>query len=81
MATAVLLQVWKAASAASIASSMSSFLERAACVNTVPVTGDVLSKYSPPTGFTHLPLMKLSYCALIAGQLFLENASVIIDVA
>ena len=34
--------------------------ERGTCVNTLPVTGVMTSKYSPPTGGTHRPPMKLS---------------------
>ena len=50
--------------AASSASSMSSTEERGIFVNTLPSTGERLSKYSPLTGATHWPPIKFSYCAL-----------------
>ena len=50
--------------AASSASSISSTLERGILVNTLPSTGEMLSKYSPFTGATHCPPMKFSYWAL-----------------
>ena len=53
-----------AACAASKASSTSSALERAACVYGLPVIGEITSKYSPLTGATHLPPIKLSYLVL-----------------
>ncbi|MNV06202.1 hypothetical protein D3C71_965700 [compost metagenome] len=46
-----------AACAASSASSMSSALERATWVSTLPVIGVVLSKYWPLRGATHWPPM------------------------
>jgi len=46
-----------AAWAASSAASMSSALERATSVNTLPVTGVVFSKYWPLRGATHSPPM------------------------
>ena len=50
-----------AACAASSASSMSSALERGTSVNGFPVAGVRLSAYSPFTGATQWPPMKLSY--------------------
>ena len=50
--------------AASSASSMSSTDERGTFVKTLPSTGEIFSKYSPFTGATHSPPIKLSYCAL-----------------
>ncbi|MNV97558.1 hypothetical protein D3C71_1926930 [compost metagenome] len=47
-----------AACAASSAASMSSALERATSVKTLPVTGVVFSKYWPLRGATHWPPMK-----------------------
>ena len=45
--------------AASSALSMSSSVERGTSLNGCPVTGVGFSKYSPPTGGTHSPPMKL----------------------
>ena len=53
-----------AACAASSASSISAVEERGIFVNTLPSTGEMLSKYSPLTGGTHLPPIKFSYCDL-----------------
>ena len=53
-----------AACAASNASSISSAVERAIWHISLPSTGVVLVKYSPLTGATHLPPIKLSYFAL-----------------
>ena len=39
---------------------MSSAVPRAISVNALPVTGEMFSKYSPLTGATHSPPMKLS---------------------
>ena len=47
--------------AASSASSISSADERGTLVNTLPSTGEILSKYSPLTGATHFPSIKFSY--------------------
>ena len=48
-----------AAWAASSAASMSSASERAISHSFAPVTGEMLSKYRPAAGATHLPPMKL----------------------
>ena len=61
---AVFAHLSAAACAASNANSMSSALERAALVYGLPVIGVITSKYSPLTGATHLPPIKLSYLAL-----------------
>jgi len=60
----VFAQLSAAACAASNASSTSSAPERAAWVYGLPVIGVITSKYSPLTGATHLPPIKLSYLAL-----------------
>src|SRR5690606_19495014 len=56
----VLLQEGKALWAASNASSTSSLVAVAALLNTCPSMGEMLSKYSPLTGGTNLPPIKLS---------------------
>src|SRR5690554_933392 len=56
----VLLQEGKALWAASNASSTSSLVDLAALLNTFPSIGEMLSKYSPFTGGTNLPPIKLS---------------------
>ena len=53
-----------AAWAASSASSMSSGLDLATLAKGLPLTGEILSKYSPLTGATHWPPIKLSYFSL-----------------
>jgi len=64
----VLLHVLNASCAASNARSMSSLVERAALAISLPSIGEVLSKYSPYTGGTNLPPMKLSYISLNSGR-------------
>ncbi|SAL85068.1 hypothetical protein AWB67_06844 [Caballeronia terrestris] len=56
--------------AASRASSISASRERGIDVNGSPVIGEMLSKYSPPSGATHLPPMKLPYCFLKGNSVF-----------
>jgi len=58
--TGVLPHASAAACAASSARLMSSSVERATWQNTLPFTGEGLSKYWPFTGGTNLPPMKLS---------------------
>ncbi len=58
----------RARCAASRASSISASRERGIDVNGSPVIGDTLSKYSPRTGCTHSPPMKLPYCFLYGNS-------------
>ena len=67
-AGAVLPQAGAAACAASNALSMSASVERGTSQNASPVTGVGFSKYSPPTGGTHSPPMKLPYRGLVRHQ-------------
>lgn len=50
-------QVSNAFAAVSTASSKSSFVECATCVNTFPSKGEILSKYLPNVGGTNSPPM------------------------
>ncbi len=62
-----LLQVANAVCAASKANSTSSLLDLAALVKTLPSMGLMFSKYSPFTGGTNFPPIKLSYFVLNSG--------------
>ena len=62
--TDVLPHLSAAACAASNANSTSAAPDRAALVYGKPVIGVITSKYSPLTGATHFPPIKLSYLAL-----------------